>query len=112
MHDRAPRWSAITQQALWVLPQALAYKQGSRVPPDPGGIRALIPGSRYIDPMVGYKQDRYLILPLDYPCLSMVKFLIKFPVAMPKGKTPVPIPNTEVKPFRADDTMIAKVMGK
>jgi hypothetical protein len=28
------------------------------------------------------------------------------------GETPVPIPNTEVKPSRADDTMIAKVMGK
>ncbi len=29
-----------------------------------------------------------------------------------EGETPVPIPNTEVKPFRADDTMIVKVMGK
>jgi hypothetical protein len=29
-----------------------------------------------------------------------------------EGATPVPIPNTEVKPFRADDTMIVKVMGK
>ena len=26
--------------------------------------------------------------------------------------TPVPIANTEVKPLRADDTMIAKVIGK
>jgi hypothetical protein len=29
-----------------------------------------------------------------------------------EGATPVPIPNTEVKPFWADDTLIAKVMGK
>ena len=28
------------------------------------------------------------------------------------GATPVPIPNTEVKPSWADDTIIVKVMGK
>jgi hypothetical protein len=37
---------------------------------------------------------------------------IKFSGGYAEGATPVPIPNTEVKPFRADDTMIAKVMGK
>ena len=45
----------------------LVYIQDSKVPPDPGGIHDLIRDSRYIDPRVVYKQDKYLILPLDYP---------------------------------------------
>ena len=35
--------------------------------------------------------------------------ITKFPVTMPEGATPVPIPNTEVKPSRADDTAAARL---
>jgi hypothetical protein len=34
---------------------------------------------------------------------------IKFSGGNAEGATPVPIPNTEVKTFRADDTMIARL---
>jgi len=47
--------------------QALVYIQDSQVPPGPGGIYVLIQDSRYIDPVVVYRQDRYPFLPLDYP---------------------------------------------
>ena len=52
----------------------LACIPGSTIPPDPGGIHVLIQDSRYIDPGVVYKQDRYPFLPLDYPKVSVVKF--------------------------------------
>jgi hypothetical protein len=52
---------------LLVCPQALACIPDSTIPPHPGGIHVLIQDSRYIDPRVVYKQDRYPFLPLDYP---------------------------------------------
>jgi hypothetical protein len=33
----------------------------------------------------------------------------RFSGGFAEGDTPVPIPNTEVKPLRADDTMIARL---
>jgi len=45
----------------------LAYIPDSTIPPGPGGIHVLIQDNRYIDPVVVYRQDRYLILPLDHP---------------------------------------------
>jgi hypothetical protein len=79
---------------------ALACIPDSAIPPDPGDIHALIRDSRYIDPVFVYTQDRYLILPLDYPYLSVVKFFIKFPVAMPKGKHPFPSRTRKLSPSR------------
>ena len=40
-------------------------------------------------------------------CCSVVRESISFPVAMRSGETPVPIPNTMVKPQTADGTMLA-----
>ena len=38
--------------------------------------------------------------------MSVLKERMPLPVAMRKGETPVPIPNTKVKPFTAYGTML------
>ena len=44
-----------------------------------------------------------LVESIDFPCSPVLKNL-KFTGGFSEGVTPVPIPNTEVKTFSADDT--------
>ena len=47
--------------------------------------------------------------PLGRGCFASFAIVLEFPGGRAAGDTPVPIPNTEVKPRRADDTVLATV---
>jgi hypothetical protein len=47
--------------------------------------------------------------PLGRGCFADLAIVYEFPGGRAAGDTPVPIPNTEVKPRLADDTALATV---